>query len=49
MKRPEGESVELMQVSDDEALTMTVELERRDLKNRVRPLDSTSQGVTDSH
>lgn len=48
-KTSEGESVELVWVSDDEVLAMTMELEQRDLKNRVKPLDSTSQVVTDSH
>ena len=48
-KTREGESVELVWVSDDVVLAMTMELEQRDLKNRVKPLDSTSQVVTDSH
>lgn len=48
MKRPERGPVELVWVSDDEVLAVTMKLEQRDLKNRVKPLDSTSQAATDS-
>jgi len=49
VKRPERGPVELVWVSDDEVLAVTMKLEQRDLKNRVKPLDSTSQAATDSH